>query len=155
MERVKTLILAESKHGLNIKRDYDVSLPEIIGDKEQLMQAVINIARNAAQALGDSGEIVLRTRIARQVTIAKVRHRHAAHISIIDDGPGVPEKIRDKIFYPLVTGREGGSGLGLSLAQRYIHHHNGNIEFTSRPGQTCFSILLPIIEAHSAKRFES
>ncbi len=148
MERVKSLILAESKHGLKISRDYDVSLPEIIGDKEQLMQAILNIARNSAQVLGDSGEIILKTRIARQVTIAKVRHRHAAHITIIDDGPGVPEQIRDKIFYPLVTGREGGSGLGLSLAQRYIHHHQGSIEFTSRPGQTCFSILLPIAEGH-------
>lgn len=148
MERVKNLILAESKHGLIIKRDYDVSLPEMVGDKEQLMQAILNIARNAAQALGDEGEIILRTRVTRQITIAKVRYRHAVNISVIDNGPGIPEKIRDKIFYPLVTGREGGSGLGLSLAQRYIHHHQGSIEFTSCPKQTCFSVLLPIIEDH-------
>lgn len=144
LERVRSLIAAEAQSGLTIRRDYDVSLPPLTGDKEQLIQAVLNIARNAAQALQGRGEIIFRTRIARQVTLAKKRYRHAAQVEIIDNGPGIPEAIRDKIFYPLITGREGGSGLGLSLAQHYIHQHRGTIEFTSQSGKTCFTIMLPV-----------
>ena len=145
LERVRSLILAESQRELIIRRDYDVSLPPLTGDKEQLIQVVLNIARNSAQALQGSGEITLRTRIGRQVTLAKKRFRHAVQVDIIDNGPGIPEAIRDKIFYPLVSGREGGSGLGLSLAQHYVHQHQGVIEFTSQPGKTCFTLLLPVI----------
>jgi two-component system nitrogen regulation sensor histidine kinase GlnL len=146
LEQVRSLILAEVQYGLTIQRDYDISLPSLIGDKEQLIQVVLNIARNAAQALQGKGDITLRTRVARQVTLAKVRYRHAAQVDIIDNGPGIPETLRDKIFYPLVSGREGGSGLGLSLAQHYVHQHHGIIEFTTQPGKTCFTLFLPILE---------
>jgi two-component system, NtrC family, nitrogen regulation sensor histidine kinase GlnL len=144
MERVRTLVLAEHPEGLAVRRDYDVSLPDLPGDRESLIQAVLNVARNTAQAMSGRGQIAFRTRIARQVTIAKTRYRLAARIEIEDNGPGVPESLADKIFYPLVTGREGGSGLGLSLAQSYVHQHHGLIEFESVPGRTCFTILLPV-----------
>ncbi len=145
LERVRRLILAEFP-SIRIVPDYDLSLPELTADREQLIQAVLNIVRNAAQALGGRGEILLRTRIARQVTLAKRRHKLALELQVIDDGPGIPEEIRDRIFYPLVSGREGGSGLGLSLAQSFIEQHQGMIEVESRPGRTCFTILLPITE---------
>ena len=102
------------------------------------------MARNAAQATGGKGEIRLVTRIARQVTIARLRHRHAIAISIEDDGPGVPAELAERIFYPLVSGREGGTGLGLSLAQSYVSQHQGLIEFESVPGRTRFTILVPV-----------
>jgi two-component system nitrogen regulation sensor histidine kinase GlnL len=158
LERVRSLILAEFSEGVTIRRNYDVSVPELVGDKEQLIQAILNIARNAAQALrsyrdgtegmssgrSEAGTIELRTRIARQVTIVRRRHRLALELQVIDDGPGVAEEIRDKIFNPLVSGREGGSGLGLSLAQTFIQYHQGMIECDSRPGRTVFTILLPL-----------
>jgi two-component system, NtrC family, nitrogen regulation sensor histidine kinase GlnL len=150
LERVRSLVLAEAQHGLTLRRDYDVSLPQLVGDKEQLIQAVLNITRNAAQALEYKGEITLRTRVARQVTIAKVRYRHAIQVTIIDNGPGVPDTLQDKIFYPLVTGRHGGSGLGLPLAQHYIHQHHGVIEFNSQPGKTSFTISLPVVKKDDA-----
>lgn len=143
LERVRRLILAEFP-ALDIRRDYDLSLPEITADREQLIQAVLNIVRNAAQALVGRGEIHLRTRIARQVTLAKRRFKLALELQVIDNGPGIAEEIRDRIFYPLVSGRDGGSGLGLSLAQSFIEQHQGMIDVDSRPGRTCFTILLPI-----------
>jgi two-component system nitrogen regulation sensor histidine kinase GlnL len=153
LERVRSLILAEFSEGITIKRNYDVSVPELIGDKEQLIQATLNIARNAAQALkagqeatgaDAGGTIEFRTRIARSITIVRQRHRLALELQVIDDGPGVADEIRDKIFNPLVSGREGGSGLGLSLAQTFIQYHQGMIECDSRPGRTVFTILLPL-----------
>lgn len=145
LERVRRLILAEFP-AVTIRRDYDTSLPDIKADREQLIQAILNITRNAAQALEGQGEIGLRTRVARQVTLAKRRFRLALELQVTDNGPGIPDPIRDKIFYPLVSGREGGSGLGLSLAQSFIEQHHGVIEVESRPGHTCFTILLPIGE---------
>ena len=148
-ERVRSLILAEFPVGLTIRRDYDASIPEFRGDMEQLIQVALNIAHNAAQALkgrireGDA-EIVLRTRVARQVTLAKVRYGLALDLHIIDNGPGIAPEIRDRIFYPLVSGREGGSGLGLTLAQTFVQQHLGVIECESRPGLTDFRILLPL-----------
>ena len=144
LERVRSLLLAEFPHGLQIRRDYDVSLPVIEADREQIIQALLNVARNAAQALKGEGLVILRTRIARQVTVARKLHRLAAMIQIIDDGPGVPEDIRDKIFYPLVSGRDGGTGLGLTLAQTFVSQHHGVIELESAPGRTCFTIVLPL-----------
>ena len=140
LERVRSLVRAE--FGNEIVRDYDPSLPEIQGDREQLIQAVLNIARNAAQV--GSSTIIFRTRVVRQVTILKQRYRLALELQVIDDGPGVPEEIRDRIFNPLVSGREGGTGLGLSLAQTFVHYHHGVVEFESQPGRTIFRILLPI-----------
>jgi two-component system, NtrC family, nitrogen regulation sensor histidine kinase GlnL len=140
LERVRSLVRAE--FGVEIRRDYDPSLPELVGDREQLIQAVLNIARNAAQV--GAASITFRTRALRQVTILRHRHKLALDLQVIDDGPGVPEKIQDRIFNPLVSGREGGTGLGLSLAQTYVQYHQGVIEFESRPGRTTFRILLPL-----------
>jgi two-component system nitrogen regulation sensor histidine kinase GlnL len=148
MERVRSVLLAEFP-GLAIRRDYDTSLPELHGDKEQLIQAVLNVARNAAQATEGRGEIGFATRIARQVTIARSRYRHAIAVTVEDNGPGVPQGLAEKIFYPLVSGRSGGTGLGLSLAQSYVSQHQGLIEFDSVPGRTRFTILLPVRERNT------
>ena len=145
VERVRTLVLAEFPQ-LEVRRDYDTSLPELSGDKEQLIQAILNVARNAAQATAGQGEIRFSTRVQRQVTIARARYRHAIAVSIEDDGPGVPAGLAERIFYPLVSGREGGTGLGLSLAQSFVSQHQGSIEFSSVPGRTRFTILLPVRE---------
>ena len=143
-ERVRSVVLAEFPVELDIQRDYDASLPEFRGDKEQLIQALLNLVRNAAQAMGGVGAILLRTRVARQVTIARQRFRLALDLHVIDEGPGVPESIRDRIFLPLVSGRDGGSGLGLPLAQTFVQQHLGTIECDSRPGRTDFRIRLPL-----------
>ena len=148
-ERVRALILAEFPRGLAVRRDYDTSIPEFRGDREQLIQAVLNIAHNAAQALAErmaAGDalLTLRTRVGRQVTIGKQRYRLALELHIEDNGPGVPEDIRDRIFYPLVSGREGGSGLGLTLAQTFVQQHQGTIECDSVPGRTVFKLLIPL-----------
>ena len=143
-ERVRSLVLAEFPHGLVIRRDYDISLPEFRGDREQLIQVVLNLVRNAAQAMGGRGEIILRSRVARQVTIAKQRWKLALDLHVIDNGPGVPEEIKERVFFPLVSGREGGSGLGLTIAQTFVQQHGGLIECDSRPGRTDFRILLPL-----------
>jgi len=140
LEHVRSLVRAE--FGVVIERDYDPSLPELVGDREQLIQAVLNIARNAAQA--GSKSVTFKTRAVRQLTMLRQRHRLALELQVIDDGPGVPEEIQDRIFNPLVSGREGGTGLGLSLAQTFVQYHQGVIEFESRPGRTIFRILLPL-----------
>jgi two-component system, NtrC family, nitrogen regulation sensor histidine kinase GlnL len=144
LERVRSLLLAETPRGIRIRRNYDVSLPEFKADSEQLIQAVLNIARNAVQAMKGEGELVFRTRVARQVTLGNRRYRLALRLDIIDNGPGIPESLKDHIFFPLVSGREGGSGLGLPLAQTLIAQNHGIVEFDSVPGQTIFSIYFPI-----------
>ncbi len=144
--RVGSVLQAEFPQIL-ILSDFDTSLPELEADPEQLTQALFNIVRNAAQALENiSGtrEIRLRTRVARGITLAKRRHRLALAVSVEDNGPGVPDAIRDKIFFPLVSGREGGSGLGLTIAQTFIAQHSGAIECESVPGHTIFTVLLPL-----------
>jgi len=148
-ERVRALIQAEFPRGLSVERDYDISIPDFRGDREQLIQAVLNIAHNAAQALADrisanNAVIRLRTRIARQVTLGKRRFRLALELHIEDNGPGVAESIRERIFFPLVSGREGGSGLGLTLAQTFVQQHHGTIECESEQGKTLFKILIPL-----------
>lgn len=143
LERVRSLILAEYPL-LNVYRDYDTSLPEVQGDVEQLIQAALNIARNAAQAMDGRGDITLRTSVARQVTLAMKRWKLAVRMDIIDNGPGIPEEMQDKVFFPLVSGREGGSGVGLTLAQSLVQRHEGVIHMVSEPGFTCFTIYLPI-----------
>ena len=148
-ERVRSLILAEFPRGLAVERDYDTSIPEFHGDREHLIQAVLNIAHNATQVLGDrilagDATIELRTRVARQATFGKRRFRLALELHIQDNGPGVPEAIRDRIFHPLVSGRDGGSGLGLTLAQTFVQQHNGTIECDSQPGRTVFKLLIPL-----------
>ena len=148
LERVRSLVLAEFPKGLRIIRNYDTSLPDVLGDREQLIQAVLNIAHNAAQALSDeirvgTAQIELKTRVARSVTIAKQRYKLAMDLHVIDNGPGVPEDIRGRIFFPLVSGREGGSGLGLTLAQTFVQQHQGFIACDSHPGRTDFHIQIP------------
>lgn len=149
LERVRSLVLAETP-SVSVRRDYDISLPELRADAEQLIQAVLNIARNAVQAMHGNGhghgqgEIVFRTRVARQITLESRRYRLGMRVEIIDNGPGVPEEIREQIFYPLVSGREGGSGLGLAVAQTLIAQNHGTIDCESRPGHTVFSIFLPL-----------
>jgi two-component system nitrogen regulation sensor histidine kinase GlnL len=144
--RVKGVVQAEFPH-VACALDFDASLPEFDADPEQLQQAALNIVRNAAQALtGTTADPVIRiqTRVARYVTLARRRHRLALALSVEDNGPGIPESIRERIFYPLVSGREGGTGLGLTLAQTFIAQHGGTIECESAPGRTVFSILLPL-----------
>ena len=145
LERVRSIVLAEMPDGLKIRRDYDISLPALVGDKEQLIQVMLNIVRNAAQAMHGNGNIILRTRIARQVTLIKRRHRLAVMVQIIDNGPGIPPELQDKVFYPLVSGQADGHGLGLTLAQDFVSQHNGTIEFDSEPGRTCFTVTLPLL----------
>lgn len=148
-ERVRSLILAEFPKGLRVVRDYDTSIPEFRGDREQLIQAVLNIAHNASAALaqrislGDA-RLTFSTRIARQVTLGKQRYKLALELLVIDNGPGVPDSIKERIFFPLVSGRDGGSGLGLTLAQTFVQQHQGLIECDSEPGKTVFKILIPL-----------
>jgi len=145
LERVRSLILAETP-SVTLRRDYDFSLPEIRADAEQLIQATLNIARNAVQAMQGhgQGEIVFKTRVARQITLESRRYRLGMRVEIIDNGPGIPDEIREQIFYPLVSGREGGSGLGLAVAQTLVAQNHGTIDCESRPGHTVFSIFLPL-----------
>ena len=148
-ERVRSLVLAQYPQGLRIQRDYDTSIPEFRGDRAQLIQAVLNIVQNAAQALLPAMAqgracIILRTRVARQVTFGRKRYRLALELHVIDNGPGVPDAIWERIFYPLVSGREGGSGLGLTLAQTFVQQHHGLIECESVPGCTDFRMLIPL-----------
>lgn len=157
LERVRSVIIAEFP-GITVRRDYDTSMPMLTGDREQLIQTVLNIARNAAQAIKSSdkslenGEIRLKTRIARQVTLARRRYRHAVQVEIIDNGPGIPEDMRERVFQPLISGREGGSGLGLTIAHNFVMQHHGAISFDSAPGRTCFTLLLPVADDPRAPR---
>jgi two-component system nitrogen regulation sensor histidine kinase GlnL len=144
--RVRSVVQAEFPT-ISVVSDFDISIPEFEADPEQLTQVVLNVVRNAAQALSGATvqpQIRLLTRVARGVTLAKRRHKLALALSVEDNGPGVPAGIRDKIFYPLVSGREGGSGLGLTIAQTFVAQHNGTIEWESMPGRTVFTILLPL-----------
>lgn len=144
LERVRSVVLAEIPKGVRIARDYDPSIPEFHADSEQLIQAVLNIVRNATQAVEQAGHITLRTRIMRQFNIGQRYHKLVARIDIIDDGPGIPADLIENIFYPMVTGRADGTGLGLSIAQTLVNQHGGLIECASSPGRTVFTLLLPI-----------
>lgn len=147
IEQVYQLLRIEKPHNIELIRDYDPSLPELIHDPEQIEQVVLNIARNALQALAaNGGKITIRTRTAFQVTLHATRYRLCARIDIEDDGPGIALALQDTLFYPMVSGREGGNGLGLSIARSLIDQHQGKIEFSSWPGHTLFSVYLPIQE---------
>lgn len=149
LERVRQLLLAEFPSGLAFVRDYDVSAPDVRADREQLIQVFLNLARNAAEALEDkiregTAEIHLSTRIAQQAQVGLRRCRLALSVHVIDNGPGIPPGIKERIFFPLVTGKPRGSGLGLSLAQSFIQQAGGTISVESCPGRTDFSVLLPL-----------
>ncbi|GAB6067055.1 two-component system sensor histidine kinase NtrB [Methylothermus subterraneus] len=148
LERVRQILMAEYPK-LSVRRDYDPSLPPISGDLNQLIQAFLNIARNAAQALEGVGEITLRTRIQRRVTIRQRHYRQVVRVEVIDPGPGIPPELIDQIFYPMITGRVGGTGLGLPIAQTLITRHGGMIECQSQPGRTCFAVYLPLEGSHA------
>jgi Signal transduction histidine kinase, nitrogen specific len=148
LEYVCNLVEAEHAGALRIIRDYDPSLPDVVIDRSQVIQAVLNIMRNAVQAIGGDGRIWLRTRILRQITILKKVHRLGLRIDIMDDGPGVPPGIERGIFYPLISGRAEGSGLGLSIAQSLINAHGGLIEYERAQDRSVFSIHLPIEQNH-------
>ena len=143
-ERVRALVRAETPASIVVERDYDPSIPELAADPELLIQAMLNIARNAVHALGEGGRVVLRTRVQRRINIGTRHHRLVCRVDVADDGPGVPDDLVDSMFYPLVSGRDGGAGLGLSIAQSLVYEHGGIVECTSRPGDTTFSILLPM-----------
>lgn len=159
LERVRSLIANQTKKKIKITRDYDLSLPEVFADRDQLIQVMLNIGANAVQAITENKEffvdhqpeLIFRTRIQRLVTINSVLNRSAVRIDIEDNGPGVPEDILESVFYPLVTGRAKGTGLGLSIAQNIMHQHNGMIECQSVPGKTIFSLYLPWESNHVAK----
>jgi len=148
VERVRTLAAAEAPSGVRIVRDYDPSIPDFTADPDQLIQALLNIVRNALQAVGQKGEIVLRTRTVRQVTLGHHRHKLAVRIDVIDNGPGIPPDMIENIFFPMVTGRADGTGLGLPIAQALVNQHRGLIECSSAPGRTVFTIYLPLETHH-------
>ena len=144
LERVRHLVQAESSGSLTIKNDYDPSIPDIKADKDQLIQAILNIARNAVQAMNGKGNIIFKTRIHRHMSLGRKRYKLAVKCDIIDNGPGIDADMMNQIFYPMITGRAEGTGLGLSIAQALINQHNGLIECNSEPGNTVFSIYLPM-----------
>ncbi|MCL7941656.1 nitrogen regulation protein NR(II) [Halomonas sp. ATCH28] len=151
LERVRALLIVEQP-GVWIERDYDPSLPDLAGDESQLIQAVLNVARNAVEAMTEadiaSPRLTLRTRARRQFTLGAERHRLVCEVAIIDNGPGIPESLRETLFYPMVSGRAEGSGLGLSIAQSILHQHQGLIECDSEPGHTQFRLLIPLEKRH-------
>ncbi|MGR2740613.1 nitrogen regulation protein NR(II) [Billgrantia sp. Q4P2] len=151
LERVRTLLMAETP-SVVIERDYDPSLPDFPGDEAQMIQAVLNVARNAVEAMTEAGteapSLLLRTRARRQFTLGAERHRLVCEVALIDNGPGVPESLQETLFYPMVSGRADGSGLGLSIAQGILHQHQGLIECDSRPGHTEFRLLIPLERRH-------
>ncbi|MBK1705597.1 nitrogen regulation protein NR(II) [Halochromatium glycolicum] len=147
-EHVRGLLEAEFPSGPTVIRDYDPSIPNIKGDPDRLIQALLNIARNAAEAAGQHGQVTLRTRVLRQFTIGSVRHRLVLGIDIEDNGPGIPDELMDRIFFPMVSGRSGGTGLGLAIAQELVNQHQGLIECDSRPGCTTFFVYLPLEASH-------
>jgi two-component system nitrogen regulation sensor histidine kinase GlnL len=146
LERVRILIELESKSGLKIHRDYDPSIPEITLDPELMIQVFLNIARNALQCLEEvpRPSLTFTTRTERQYTIGVTLHRIVTRVDIVDNGPGIPLELKDQLFFPMISGRAEGTGLGLSFAQAIVHQHRGHIEFESEPGRTRFSIILPM-----------
>ncbi len=148
IDRVYRLARAEAPEGVAIERDYDPGLPLLALDRDLLVQAMLNLARNAVQALGGRGRLTLRSRALTNATIGTERHRIVASLQFEDDGPGVPPELGETIFYPLVTARAGGTGLGLAVAQDIATRHGGIVEFDSRPGHTVFSLLLPMENGH-------
>jgi two-component system nitrogen regulation sensor histidine kinase GlnL len=149
LERVRHLVTVEAAHGIMLHTNYDPSIPEIFADKNQLIQAILNIVRNAVQAVQNHGVITMKTRVQRHMTIGRKRYKLTVKIDIIDNGPGIKPELMGQIFYPMITGRAEGTGLGLSIAQSLINQHNGLIECESEPGNTVFSIYLPLETNHA------
>ncbi len=146
LEHIFRLLQADKQNNLTIKRDYDPSLPEITGSESSLTQALLNLALNAAQAIDQNGEIILRSRMAYSVVIKDQQHRQAIRIDVQDNGTGIDEKIKGNIFEPLISSKSKGTGIGLSITKEIISMHQGKIEFNSEPGKTIFSVFLPVVE---------
>lgn len=144
LERVRQLVAAEVPTHVQLVRDYDPSIPDLVADPDQLIQAVLNIVRNAAQAVGERGKILLRSRTLRQYTLGQQRHKLVIKVDVVDNGPGIAPDMMESMFYPMVTSRPDGTGLGLSIAQAIINQHGGLIECVSEPGNTRFTLLLPL-----------
>lgn len=144
LEHVARLTEAREDTQVRLRRQYDPSLPPLQLDENQIIQAILNLTNNAVLAAGPDGHIEFRTTAMANFTIGPICHRMVVGIEIEDDGPGIPEEIRDSIFFPLVTGTREGTGLGLPLAQELVNRHGGFIEFSSRPGRTIFSLRLPV-----------
>ena len=144
LEYVVRIIEAEEHKSVAFVRDYDPGLPLINLDRDQMVQAFLNLVRNAVAALEGQGTITLRSRAVMNFTIGDTRHRVIASIEIEDDGPGIPPELQDSVFYPLVTSRPDGTGLGLPGAQELLSRHGGLIEFESRPGRTVFQVRVPL-----------
>jgi len=153
LEHVRQLIQIELPKDAHIyfKLDYDPSLPDIMADSDMMIQIVLNITRNAVQALGGNGKITYKTRPLRHFTIGHTHHRLVLRTDIIDNGPGIPAELQEQIFYPMVTGRAEGTGLGLSIAQSLINQHGGLIKMKSHPGQTVFTLFLPLSNAPQSR----
>ena len=149
LEYVVRIIEASAEPSIVVRREYDPGLPEIALDRDQMVQAILNLMQNAATALGGQGTLTLRTRAVSNFTIGNQRHRVIASIEIEDDGPGIPPDLQDSVFYPLVTSRPEGTGLGLPAAQELISRHGGLIEFESRPGRTVFLVRIPLEQAQA------
>lgn len=150
LEYVVRIIEAEGQQGIAFRRDYDPGLPTIDLDRDQVVQAFLNLVRNATAALDGQGTITLRSRAVTNFTIGDTRHSVIATIEIEDDGPGIPADMQDSVFYPLVTSRPEGTGLGLPAAQELLSRHGGLIEFESRPGRTVFFVRIPLQQAETA-----
>ena len=151
LEYVRQLLSNEEGMAARLERDYDPSIPEFEGDREQLIQAVLNVVRNALQAgqsMTPPSTVTLRTRAVSQFSIGVLSYRLVIRVDIIDDGPGVPEELVDSLFFPMISGRPEGTGLGLSIAQSILNQHKGLIEFTSEPGETIFSLYIPLEQNH-------
>ena len=144
LEYVVSLVRAENTQPVTIIKNYDPSIPSILADKEQLIQAVLNLVRNAIQAIDKNGSVELKTRVRRKVTINNDLNRHVVVLEIIDDGPGIPTDIEKSAFYPMITGRAEGTGLGLTIAQQLVQSHKGMISYERESDRTYFTILLPI-----------
>jgi two-component system nitrogen regulation sensor histidine kinase GlnL len=155
LQHIGHLLAADAGEGVSVERDYDPSLPPLRLDRNLIIQAMLNLGRNALQAIAQkparTGKLILRTRALTNVNIGARRHRLVASVQFEDDGPGVPDELRETLFYPLVTGRANGTGLGLAVAQDLVSRHDGLIEFESRPGQTIFTILLPFHAPNTAE----
>lgn len=148
LEHVRSLLLAEHPQGPKIHKDYDPSIPEIRADPDRLIQAMLNLVRNAVAAAGPKGRVELRTRVLRQFTIGSQRHRLVLRVEVVDDGEGIAPNLLDRIFYPMVSSQPGGTGLGLPIAQELINQHGGLIECESQPGKTQFFVYLPLGSSH-------
>ena len=154
LEHIRHLAIAETPTGINFNTDYDPSIPDLHADHDLLVQAILNIARNAVRALNKNGNVTLQTKVLRHFTIGEACHRLVVQICVKDDGPGIPEELQPQIFFPMVSGDEEGIGLGLSISQNIINAHSGLIEFDSVPGNTEFRILLPLNSAEISNKKE-